>query len=184
MANLPRTRKRVFGLLRAPDGSAFQHCDVCGISVAVALYDMHECNLKSREKFRENQKSENCIDVERRGFQGWINMAKEERRSYFDEAQRVNLACERTLLQDIDDAKDDDEADSEMVGKFDARKENPAEEVAASVSFPSIHIGLRAALSISWMHTPRSVSPAPLLFDSGVLKQFPVRMEDLVVLGH
>ncbi|KAI3870777.1 hypothetical protein MKX03_006761 [Papaver bracteatum] len=50
MANLLRNRKRVFPLCRAPDGSAFQKCDLCGVSVAIAIYDMHECKLKQGRK--------------------------------------------------------------------------------------------------------------------------------------
>ncbi|KMT18895.1 hypothetical protein BVRB_2g029960 [Beta vulgaris subsp. vulgaris] len=50
MANPPRTRKRVRVPRRAPDGSAFAKCDGCGISVAVALMDMHECNVKKDVK--------------------------------------------------------------------------------------------------------------------------------------
>ncbi|RZC54541.1 hypothetical protein C5167_013408 [Papaver somniferum] len=50
MANLLRNRKRVFPLCRAPDGSAFQKCDLCGVSVAIAIYDMHECKLKQGTK--------------------------------------------------------------------------------------------------------------------------------------
>ncbi|MCL7040985.1 hypothetical protein MKW94_024252 [Papaver nudicaule] len=51
MANLVRNRKRVFPLRRAPDGSAFLKCDLCGVSVAIAIYDMHECKkLKQARK--------------------------------------------------------------------------------------------------------------------------------------
>ncbi|XP_062155915.1 high mobility group B protein 7 isoform X2 [Alnus glutinosa] len=46
MANPPRTRKRVLAVLRASDGSAYQKCNNCGVSVAVALADMHECETK------------------------------------------------------------------------------------------------------------------------------------------
>lgn len=47
-----RTRKRVFGVQihRAPDGSAFQKCEKCGISVAIALADMHECQPRKGVK--------------------------------------------------------------------------------------------------------------------------------------
>ncbi|KAI3972840.1 hypothetical protein MKX01_019498 [Papaver californicum] len=50
MANLLRNRKRVFPLCRAPDGSAFQKCDLCRVAVAIAIYDMHECKLKQGRK--------------------------------------------------------------------------------------------------------------------------------------
>ncbi|XP_075671930.1 high mobility group B protein 7 isoform X1 [Castanea sativa] len=41
-----RTRKRVHAVLRAPDGSAFQKCESCGVSIAIALADMHECETE------------------------------------------------------------------------------------------------------------------------------------------
>ncbi|KAF6143122.1 hypothetical protein GIB67_041190 [Kingdonia uniflora] len=44
-------RKRVFAILRrAPDGSAFQKCDSCKVSIALALFDMHVCNPKTSVK--------------------------------------------------------------------------------------------------------------------------------------
>ncbi|KAM7276332.1 hypothetical protein ACFE04_018198 [Oxalis oulophora] len=45
----PRSRKRVYATRRAPDGSAFQTCDSCGLMIAVALIDMHECGENKRE---------------------------------------------------------------------------------------------------------------------------------------
>ncbi|KAJ1401126.1 High mobility group box domain superfamily [Sesbania bispinosa] len=45
-----RNRKRVCAILRAPDGSAFQNCETCGVSVAVALADMHHCESKMEPK--------------------------------------------------------------------------------------------------------------------------------------
>ncbi|XP_057723454.1 high mobility group B protein 3 [Arachis stenosperma] len=50
MAARPRARKRVFPLLRAPDGSAFQKCGTCGVSVAIALADIHDCEHKMEPK--------------------------------------------------------------------------------------------------------------------------------------
>ncbi|KAL9231475.1 hypothetical protein vseg_006701 [Gypsophila vaccaria] len=50
MGNQPRSRKRVRALCRAPDGSAFQKCDECGVSVAVALMDIHECKMMKTVK--------------------------------------------------------------------------------------------------------------------------------------
>ncbi|KAL2896523.1 High mobility group B protein 7 [Bienertia sinuspersici] len=48
------TRKRVRAFnntpRRAPDGSAFIKCDECGVSVAVALMDMHDCKVKKDVK--------------------------------------------------------------------------------------------------------------------------------------
>ncbi|KAG2730598.1 hypothetical protein I3843_01G296000 [Carya illinoinensis] len=46
MANPPRNRKRVRAVRRAPDGSAFRKCNSCGVSVAIALADLHECETK------------------------------------------------------------------------------------------------------------------------------------------
>ncbi|KAI3705681.1 hypothetical protein L1987_75922 [Smallanthus sonchifolius] len=46
MAYQSRSRKRVNALRRGPDGSAFQICGSCGISIAIALADMHECESK------------------------------------------------------------------------------------------------------------------------------------------
>ncbi|KAL5709859.1 hypothetical protein ACHQM5_020495 [Ranunculus cassubicifolius] len=68
--HLLRNRKRIIGLRRAPDGSAFQKCDSCGVSVAIALYDMHDCkhqqkikrfrgvNRKAKLEFDSSQESE------------------------------------------------------------------------------------------------------------------------------
>ncbi|XP_054799906.1 high mobility group B protein 7-like isoform X1 [Prosopis cineraria] len=54
MATLHRSRKRVSAFRRAPDGSAFEMCEGCGTSVAIALADMHECEPKRGVKrFRE-----------------------------------------------------------------------------------------------------------------------------------
>ncbi|KAK3229993.1 hypothetical protein Dsin_001874 [Dipteronia sinensis] len=54
MAYLLSSRKRVhaYALPRAPDGSAFTKCIFCGVSVAIALYDMHlhECRPKVEVK--------------------------------------------------------------------------------------------------------------------------------------
>ncbi|XP_057523312.1 high mobility group B protein 3-like [Amaranthus tricolor] len=57
------TRKRVRAFryapppLRAPDGSAFMNCEKCGVSVAIALMDMHDCKRKKDvKKFKGNSK--------------------------------------------------------------------------------------------------------------------------------
>ncbi|KAI6676069.1 hypothetical protein NL676_036865 [Syzygium grande] len=46
---MARTRKRVHATRRAADGSAFEKCDNCGVSVAIALADMHECEEPKKE---------------------------------------------------------------------------------------------------------------------------------------
>ncbi|MCD7455390.1 hypothetical protein HAX54_028039 [Datura stramonium] len=59
-----RTRKRVFGIQihRGPDGSAFQKCETCGISVAIALADMHECEpRKDVKKFKCQPRSTSLV---------------------------------------------------------------------------------------------------------------------------
>ncbi|CAO2825781.1 unnamed protein product [Amaranthus hypochondriacus] len=57
------TRKRVRAFryapppLRAPDGSAFMKCEECGVSVAIALMDMHDCKRqKDVKKFKGKSK--------------------------------------------------------------------------------------------------------------------------------
>ncbi|XP_061360685.1 high mobility group B protein 3 [Gastrolobium bilobum] len=50
MAQAPRPRKRVCAFRRAPDGSAFQKCGTCGVSVVVALADLHHCETKMDAK--------------------------------------------------------------------------------------------------------------------------------------
>ncbi|KAK9283168.1 hypothetical protein L1049_011401 [Liquidambar formosana] len=152
MANPPRTRKRVLAIRRAPNGSAFQNCQYCGVSVAVALTDMHECESKRdgkrfkgqcgtpnvmkkssddqpispfrlfMESFKERCKKENRIDVDREGFAMWKNMSKEERQTYVLQAEKVNSAYVKALLEEVDDMSEvNDEADSAMVGKFDQK---------------------------------------------------------------
>ncbi|CAA7031987.1 unnamed protein product [Microthlaspi erraticum] len=49
MAIRPRTRKRVQAARRAADGSAFEKCEECGDTIAIALFDMHECGERKRE---------------------------------------------------------------------------------------------------------------------------------------
>ncbi|XP_038719899.1 high mobility group B protein 7 isoform X2 [Tripterygium wilfordii] len=72
---IPRPRKRVRAIRRAPDGSAFQPCDGCGISVAVALADMHECETEKEEVKRfkgvcakQNVIDQSCNDQPRSAF--------------------------------------------------------------------------------------------------------------------
>ncbi|KAG5600192.1 hypothetical protein H5410_031562 [Solanum commersonii] len=63
-----RTRKRVFGIQihRGPDGSAFQKCETCGISVAIALADMHECEpRKDVKKLKCQPRSRNIVKEKR-----------------------------------------------------------------------------------------------------------------------
>ncbi|KAF9661308.1 hypothetical protein SADUNF_Sadunf19G0054600 [Salix dunnii] len=185
MGNPPRTRKRVRGIRRAPDGSAFENCNSCGVLVAIALADLHECeagtkkNVKRfkglngkqnvvqqsfceqprspfrlfmyyilnlvaasssssllfaililvlplktyilyREDFTKTDKIWNVIDVDRKGFETWRNMSKEERQPYITGADEINSAYVKCLIKDIDHMSEvDDEADSALAGKFD-----------------------------------------------------------------
>ncbi|PON35997.1 High mobility group B protein [Trema orientale] len=74
MASAPRTRKRVRAIARAPDGSAFQKCDMCGVSVAISLADMHECqSTQEVKRFKgirasPNVNKERFWDQPRSGF--------------------------------------------------------------------------------------------------------------------
>ncbi|KAL1197046.1 High mobility group B protein 7 [Cardamine amara subsp. amara] len=62
MAIRPRIRKRVQAVRRAADGSAFQKCEECGVMIAIALFDMHECGEKRREVKRFKYVSSGIID--------------------------------------------------------------------------------------------------------------------------
>ncbi|XP_010491068.1 PREDICTED: high mobility group B protein 7-like isoform X2 [Camelina sativa] len=50
MAIRPRARKRVQAVRRAADGSAFEKCEECGVMIAIALLDMHECCCGEKRK--------------------------------------------------------------------------------------------------------------------------------------
>ncbi|KAL0736538.1 hypothetical protein Bca4012_012748 [Brassica carinata] len=52
MAIRPRTRKRVEAVRRAADGSAFEKCEECGVTIAIALFDMHECGGEKRREVK------------------------------------------------------------------------------------------------------------------------------------
>ncbi|TXG50003.1 hypothetical protein EZV62_025878 [Acer yangbiense] len=161
------SRKRVhaYALPRAPDGSAFTKCVFCGVSVAIALYNMHrhecrpkvevkrfkgfcekpnECRTKVevkrfkvvcekpnvlkqcpsancdliRESFEKNCNIENMIEIDRKGFEAWKNMSNEERRPYCIQADKVNAAHERDLIEEINYfAEVEDDEESIMVRK-------------------------------------------------------------------
>ncbi|KAF5790433.1 putative chromatin remodeling & transcriptional activation HMG family [Helianthus annuus] len=131
MAYQSRTRKRVNALRRAPDGSAFQTCGSCGVSIAIALADMHECESKRdvkkpkvefqievEQRFQNEPRSEfrffmesfvkNCdaksyIEIDRKGFETWKNMSSEERLPYVVQAKLVNNAYYEKLLKESED---------------------------------------------------------------------------------
>ncbi|KAJ6697120.1 hypothetical protein OIU85_003477 [Salix viminalis] len=170
MGNPPRTRKRVRGIRRAPDGSAFENCNSCGVLVAIALADLHECKAGTKnnvkrfkglngkqnvvqqsfceqprspfrlfmEDFTKTGKIWNVIDIDRKGFETWRNMSKEERRPYITGADEINSAHAKCLIKDIDHMSEvDDEADSAMVGKFDPFYEHSEYHDDNSESFHS-----------------------------------------------
>ncbi|CAH8324454.1 unnamed protein product [Eruca vesicaria subsp. sativa] len=59
---MARIRKRVQAVRRAADGSAFDKCEECGVMIAIALFDMHECGEKRREVKRFKPISSDRID--------------------------------------------------------------------------------------------------------------------------
>ncbi|XP_043725864.1 uncharacterized protein LOC122672460 [Telopea speciosissima] len=148
MADPPRRRKRVYGLRRAADGSAFEKCDFCGVSYAIALADMHECKAKTEHKrlkaenqnrnpkilivedqprspfccfmesFRKTNNSDYLVE-DRKGFETWKNMTPEERSPFVLLSATVNLAYEKVLLKEEEEMEVDDEADSLGVENFD-----------------------------------------------------------------
>lgn len=63
MANPTRNHKRVRAARRSPDGSAYQKCDSCGVSVPIALADMHECKTEKIvvKKFRGVSERQNVV---------------------------------------------------------------------------------------------------------------------------
>ncbi|KAF7830888.1 high mobility group B protein 7 [Senna tora] len=133
MASRPRTRKRVCAVRRASDGSAFEKCERCGISVAVALADMHQCEPdKGVKRFRginvnhhvpnhsfgdqpispfrlfmedfvKDCETADMIEIDRSGFEVWKNMSKEQRQPYVSQAEKVNSAYEEALNKEVND---------------------------------------------------------------------------------
>ncbi|KAL6126827.1 hypothetical protein ACLB2K_074872 [Fragaria x ananassa] len=155
MVNLRRTRKRVRAIPRAPDGSAFQNCNKCGVSVAVALAGIHECepnkevkrfkgvefDVEEKQSFWDqliervfkDKKDGNWIAINREGFEVWKKMSEKERQPYVKEAERIDEAYQKALLKESNDGlKVDDEADSAKSagnnGKFGEDKMSYAAE--------------------------------------------------------
>ncbi|KAM1020338.1 hypothetical protein ACFX13_042323 [Malus domestica] len=147
MGNPRRTRKRVRAIRRAPDGSVFQKCNSCGASVPIALAGMHECEFNDNVKrFRgvsvdvkkqsiwdqlvirapchfflkeltKTSKAGNWVAINREGFEAWKNKSDKERQPYVAEAEKIDKACLKALLEEANDKfKVDDEADSAAVG--------------------------------------------------------------------
>lgn len=74
MVGKSRSRKRVYAIPRGPDGSAFEKCESCGVLVAIALADMHECQPnKTGKRFKSffrsgDDKRQNFKDQPRSAF--------------------------------------------------------------------------------------------------------------------
>ncbi|XP_071718918.1 uncharacterized protein [Rutidosis leptorrhynchoides] len=146
MVHESKGRKRISALRRAPDGSAFQFCEKCGVSVAVALVDMHECDSKNikklkgdsqlEQRFRDQPRSEfrffmesfalNCnmddlLEIDRKGFETWKNMSSEEKLKYKLQAKKVNNAYYQQLMEEEDQmvSRTDEDGDSAKVRKFE-----------------------------------------------------------------
>ncbi|KAH9767406.1 HMG box domain-containing protein [Citrus sinensis] len=73
------------------------------------------------ETFVETCGSRELIDIDRKGFEKWKNMSKEERQPYVIKAEMLDAAHRRALLEEVTSMPRfmDDEADSAMVGKYD-----------------------------------------------------------------
>ncbi|RYR45972.1 hypothetical protein Ahy_A07g031741 [Arachis hypogaea] len=136
MAARPRARKRVFPLLRAPDGSAFQKCGTCGVSVAIALADIHDCEHKmepKREQFAENHQLNNLLMVERMGFEKWKSMNDSEKFPYVFHARVVDGYYKDTLRKEAEEIiKVDDEAESALVENLE---NNDGDKAKGKVTF-------------------------------------------------
>ncbi|KAL0728574.1 hypothetical protein Bca4012_024667 [Brassica carinata] len=120
---MARIRKRVQAVRRAADGSAFDKCEECGVMVAIALFDMHECGEKRREVKREDFRRSydgNMVEASRICFIVWKNMSREDQKPFIARAEEVDLAHNRKLKEEAQSiCKADDEADSKPAAKFD-----------------------------------------------------------------
>ncbi|XP_057804681.1 HMG1/2-like protein [Salvia miltiorrhiza] len=148
MAYQSRARKRVranaIPIRRAPDGSAFRKCESCGISVALALADMHHCHSPLpknptnkliiqwprspfhffMEEFVKTCSEGNLIEKDNKGCETWKNMSTKERQPFVDQAVKLDEAYARLLHDEENEIQRvDDEADSAEVGKCDERYE-------------------------------------------------------------
>ncbi|KAF3535276.1 hypothetical protein F2Q69_00018430 [Brassica cretica] len=113
---MARIRKRVQAVRRAADGSAFDKCEECGVMIAIALFDMHECGEKRREP-----KMFKCVSSDSKP----IGSFGDEPRSPFvfflySRAEEVDLAHNMKLKEEAQSIhKVDDEADSKAAAKCD-----------------------------------------------------------------
>ncbi|AED90860.2 HMG-box (high mobility group) DNA-binding family protein [Arabidopsis thaliana] len=146
MAIRPRTRKRVQAVRRAADGSAFKKCEECGVMIAIALYDMHECGEKRREvkrfkyiasgnidniskpigSFEDEPRSPFVFFLEefRENYNGDLVDASRicfnDQKPFNARAMEVDSAHSRKLNEEAKTIyKADEEADSKTVGRYD-----------------------------------------------------------------
>ncbi|XP_042504300.1 uncharacterized protein LOC122081302 isoform X6 [Macadamia integrifolia] len=100
MADPLRSRKRVYGLRRASDGSAFEKW----------------------ESFRKTHNF-NYLEEDRKGFETWKNMTPEERSPFVLLSKMVDLKYDEVLLKEVDELEfqADDEADSLGFENFDLK---------------------------------------------------------------
>ncbi|XP_042504296.1 uncharacterized protein LOC122081302 isoform X2 [Macadamia integrifolia] len=145
MADPLRSRKRVYGLRRASDGSAFEKCDFCGVSFAIALADMHECKAKTEHKrlkaanqnrnprilivedqprspfccfmesFRKTHNF-NYLEEDRKGFETWKNMTPEERSPFVLLSKMVDLKYDEVLLKEVDELEFQADDEADSLG--------------------------------------------------------------------
>ncbi|XP_028778857.1 high mobility group B protein 7-like isoform X2 [Neltuma alba] len=72
------------------------------------------------ESFFKTCNGGNMIEIDRKGFEIWKNMSKEERKPYVLQAAKLESAYQQALDKEANDMiQVDDEADSAMVGKID-----------------------------------------------------------------
>ncbi|KAL0680612.1 hypothetical protein Bca4012_047459 [Brassica carinata] len=120
---MARIRKRVQAVRRAADGSAFDKCEECGVMIAIALFDMHECGEKRREPKREDFRRSydgNMVDASRICFRVWKNMSREDQKPLVARAEEVDLAHNMKLKEEAQSIhKVNDEADSKAAAKCD-----------------------------------------------------------------
>uniref|UniRef100_A0A0D3AHV9 HMG box domain-containing protein n=1 Tax=Brassica oleracea var. oleracea TaxID=109376 RepID=A0A0D3AHV9_BRAOL len=146
---MARIRKRVQAVRRAADGSAFDKCEECGVMIAIALFDMHECGEKRREpkrfkcvssdskpigSFGDEPRSPfvffvedfrrsydgNMVDASRICFRVWKNMSREDQKPLVARAEEVDLAHNMKLKEEAQSIhKVNDEADSKAAAKCD-----------------------------------------------------------------
>ncbi|KAJ0233766.1 hypothetical protein HA466_0277950 [Hirschfeldia incana] len=127
---MARIRKRVQAVRRAADGSAFDKCEECGATIAIALFNMHECGEKrSRDvkkfkgidtisgptlSFEDEPRSPfvffledlrksykgKMVDASRICFTVWKNLSTEDQKPFVARAEEVDLAHNRRLQEE------------------------------------------------------------------------------------